>query len=121
MKPDYYDFGEILREQRKLKGWTQSQLATKLKLDTSTINKYESNTVSPKFETVRDLSNIFNVSTDVFYGSEPRETVSTFNLSESQVKILNNLATSFRNKEIKKNLSSEQYELIGQIVVELTK
>ncbi|MBE6880962.1 MAG: helix-turn-helix transcriptional regulator [Ruminococcaceae bacterium] len=118
-----YDFGEILTKQRKLKNMTQKQLAEKLNVSVATISKYESNTAMPPFETVRSLSTIFNISTDVFYGTERRETISTYNLSDEQVKIVQNLTTAFRNHNIavKKNLSAEQYELLGQIVAEFSK
>lgn len=118
-----YDFGEILKKQRKLKKMTQQQLAEKLNVTVTAISKYESNTAMPPFETVRSLAIIFNVSTDVFYGIEQRETISTYNLSDEQVKIIQNLTTAFRNHNIavKKNLSAEQYELLGQIVAEFSK
>ena len=118
-----YDFGEILKKQRKLKKMTQQQLAEKLNVTVTAISKYESNTAMPPFETVRSLAIIFNVSTDVFYGTEQRETISTYNLSDEQVKIVQNLTTAFRNHNIavKKNLSTEQYELLGQIVAEFSK
>mgnify|MGYP003297307647 CR=1 FL=1 len=118
-----YDFGEILKKQRKLKKMTQQQLAEKLNVTVTAISKYESNTAMPPFETVRSLAIIFNVSTDVFYGIEQRETISTYNLSDEQVKIVQNLTTAFRNHNIavKKNLSAEQYELLGQIVAEFSK
>lgn len=118
-----YDFGEILKKQRKLKKMTQQQLADKLNVTVTAISKYESNTAMPPFETVRALAVIFNVSTDVFYGIEQRETISTYNLSEEQIKIVQNLTTAFRNHNIavKKNLSAEQYELLGQIVAEFSK
>lgn len=118
-----YDFGEILKKQRKLKNMTQQQLAEKLNVTVTAISKYESNTAMPPFETVRSLAVIFNVSTDVFYGTEQRETISTYNLSEEQIKIVQNLTTAFRNHNVamKKNLTAEQYELLGQIVAEFSK
>ena len=118
-----YDFGEILKKQRKLKKMTQQQLAEKLNVTVTARSKYESNTAMPPFETVRSLSTIFNVSTDVFYGTEPRDTISTYNLSEEQVKIVHKLTTAFRNhnNDVKKKMSVEQYELLGQIVTEFSK
>lgn len=118
-----YDFGEILKRQRKLKKLTQQQLAEKLNVTVTAISKYENNMAMPPFETVRSLAIIFNVSTDVFYGTEKREIISTYNLSEKQVKIVQNLAKAFRNHNaaMKKDLSAEQYELLGQIVAEFSK
>ena len=118
-----YDFGKILKKQRTLKKMTQQQLADKLNVTVTAISKYESNTALPLFETVRSLATIFNVSTDVFYGTEQRETISTYNLSEDQVAIIQNLSSAFRNHNVsaKKNLSAEQYEILGQIVAEFTK
>ena len=109
--------------QRKQKKMTQQQLAQKLNVTVTAISKYESNTALPPFETVRTLATIFNVSTDVFYGIEQKETISTYNLSDEQVKIVQELTTAFRNHNIstRKNLSTEQCELLGQIVVEFLK
>ena len=117
-----YDFFEILKKLRKMKKMTQKQLAEKLNVTVTAISKYESNTAMPPYETVRSLAIIFNVSTDVFYGTEQRETISKYNLSEEQVKIVQNLTTAFRNHNstIKKKLSAEQYELLGQIVAEFS-
>ncbi len=118
-----YDFGQILKKQRKQKKMTQQQLAEKLNVTVTAISKYESNTALPPFETVRTLAIIFNISTDVFYGIEQRETISTYNLTEEQIKIVQNLTTAFRDHNVstKKNLSTEQCELLGQIVVEFSK
>lgn len=118
-----YDFGQILKMQRKQKKMTQQQLAQKLNVTVTAISKYESNTALPPFEAVRTLATIFNVSTDVFYGIEQKETISTYNLSDEQVKIVQELTTAFRNHNIstRKNLSIEQCELLGQIVVEFSK
>lgn len=83
----------------------------------------ESNTAMPPFETVRSLAAIFNVSTDLFYGIEQREAVSTYNLTDEQVKIVQKLAQAFRNKNIAviKDISAEQYEILVQILVEFLK
>ncbi len=118
-----YDFGEILKRQRKLKKLTQQQLADKLNVTVTAISKYENNMAMPPFETVRSLAIIFNVSTDVFYGTEQREIISTYNLSEEQVRIVQKLTMAFRNHNVamKKDLSAEQYELLGQIVTEFSK
>ena len=118
-----YDFGEILKRQRKLKKLTQQQLADKLNVTVTAISKYENNMAMPPFETVRLLAIIFNVSTDVFYGTEQREIISTYNLSEEQVRIVQKLTMAFRNHNfaMKKDLSAEQYELLGQIVTEFSK
>ena len=117
------DFGSVIKKLRLDEGMTQQQLADKLNITVTTISKYENNMAMPPFETVRSLSTIFNVSTDVFYGIEHREMISTYNLSDEQIKIVQNLTAAFRNHNvaIKKNLSVEQYELLGQIVAEFSK
>ncbi len=49
--------------------------------------------------------------------------MSIVGLTSEQVNIIQNLAAAFRNHNstIKKKLSAEQYELLGQIVAEFSK
>ena len=51
----------LLRENRSL---SQSQLAKKLNISTSTLGMYETNKRNPNTEMLKTLANFFNVSTD---------------------------------------------------------
>lgn len=59
------EFSKRLRVLRKTADMTQSELAEKMRITTSAINKYESATnVFPSIEMLLKLSILFNVSTD---------------------------------------------------------
>ncbi|MBR4627797.1 MAG: helix-turn-helix transcriptional regulator [Ruminococcus sp.] len=117
-----YDFGIILRDLRKSKGYTQKRLADMLGLSVTAVSKYEINQSSPPLETLRAISNIFNVSIDELLGTEQRGKLSTTGLSEEQTDIVKKLIASFRNNSSKnKKLSPESCQLLGEIVEELSK
>ena len=96
-----YDFGIILRDLRKSKGYTQKRLADMLGLSVTAVSKYEINQSSPPLETLRAIST---------------------GLSEEQTDIVRKLIASFRNNSSKnKKLSPESCQLLGEIVEELSK
>jgi transcriptional regulator with XRE-family HTH domain len=66
-----YDFGELLKQLRKEKGYSQEQLAQKINKSKSLISKYENNQKLPTLETLIDLSVLFDVSLD-FLAQIPR-------------------------------------------------
>lgn len=118
-----YNFGLKLKELRKKHNLTQGKLGEKLSLSESTINKYENGTALPQFETMRSIATIFNVSMDELYGTQPKGILSLYGISEQQIKILQELTELFRNDNIsvQKNLSSQQYAVLGEIVTEFLK
>ena len=63
-------FGNILKKLRKEKNFTRYELAEKLNVSYSTIAHYENNHRLPDSNILKDLSMIFNVSTDYLLGSD---------------------------------------------------
>ncbi|WP_018640195.1 helix-turn-helix domain-containing protein [Parafrankia elaeagni] len=61
-------FSKRLREARKAKGYTQEQLAEKVKTKKSTISNYETNYSTPSNEMLLDLSEVLGVSSDYLLG-----------------------------------------------------
>lgn len=118
-----YDFGELLRQERLKKRWTQKRLATLIGVSEATISKYESNQVPPPFEKMRALAVELNISTDVLYGLESQEKISTYGLTSEQSSIMRELSELFRNQNdaFQKRLTEQQFTLIGKIVTEFTK
>lgn len=116
-----YDFGFILKQERKKRGLTQKQLGDKLNVSEATICKYENNTVSPPFETMRSIAAIFNVSLDFLYGNEADSKMSLYGLSGEQIEILRKLATVFRkqNSSVRKQMTEETYQILGHITASL--
>lgn len=60
--------GEILRELRTKKGFSQKQLAEMLNVAQNTISQYENGTREPDAATLIKLANFFSVSTDYLLG-----------------------------------------------------
>lgn len=60
--------GNRITELRKEKGWSQSQLATKINASREAIGKYERNEAVPSVETAKNIADIFDVSLDYLVG-----------------------------------------------------
>ncbi len=59
-----------LKEIRKSCGFTQKEVAEKLKVPRSTYNGYEQNISEPNIETIKNLADLFQVSTDYLLSHE---------------------------------------------------
>lgn len=82
-----------LRQQRKI---TQEQLANEIKIDRSSIAKYESTNSMPSIEVLLSLRNYFNVTLDYLltgqeqvaasdlYGEQEKDLISTFHKLPSE-------------------------------------
>lgn len=119
-----YDFGELLRQLRKEKGYSQEQLAQKINKSKSLISKYENNQKLPTLETLIDLSVLFDVSLDFLAGKEKGRTIMVNNLSSSQIDIINMLIREFHKYKSKygaKGLSTVQLEIFNKLIIEFTK
>ena len=66
-------FGKRLKELRKQKGWTQKELANRLDIRYSHLNKYENGMHAPPLEKLIQLSDIFDVSLDFLVKGLPME------------------------------------------------
>lgn len=114
-----YNFGEILLSLREKNGLTQNQLAQRLGLKNSTISKYEVSNTPPPALMVRKIAKEFGVSSDFLLGLEVSGNVSLYGLTAEQSRIITDLAELFRtqNVKLKHRLSTEQYEMLGRIIV----
>lgn len=113
-----YVFAQRLKELRINAKMTQKKLANKLNVTETTVSKYECEQAYPSFEGMRSISMIFNVSMDYLYGVEKPSDISAFGLTSEQHEILSNLSELFRYQNLCSNreLSDEQYKIIGRIV-----
>ena len=118
-----YELGATIRDLRKKQNMTQKGLARRLNVSEATICKYENNTATPPFETLRTIAVTFNISMDTLCGITHNGSVSIHGLSDIQKDIVENLVDAFRNHNftIKKKISVEDCTLLGQIVAELSK
>lgn len=120
---EIYDFGMILQKLRKERGFTQEQLARMIHKESSIISRYEKGFQNPTFETVREFAAIFNVSMDYLAGMKHQGTLSTHGLTEEQIETLKSLADAYRikNARTRRQLTQEQFAVLGQITAELSK
>lgn len=61
-------FQERLKSARELRGWSQSDLASRAKMPPSSIAHFESGSRKPSFDTLRRLANALEVTTDYLLG-----------------------------------------------------
>ena len=119
-----YEFGEKLREYRNKSKLTQKELAERLGVNFTTLSKYETNATFPKYEILIEIPKILGITLDELCGLQTKGTMPLSSLSDNQIKVIQSLADLFRaqnNNAIKKQLSTEQYAVLGEIVVELLK
>lgn len=94
------DLPEKLRVLRSEYGYTQKQIADKIKVSPSIISAYETGERTPSSEVLLSLSYIYNCSTDYLLGrqtAEPFLIINTTGLTDKQVSAIINLVESIRN------------------------
>ena len=117
-----YDLGALIRSLRKERKITQKKLGEMLDVTEGTISKYEANTMTPPFETLRSIASIFNVSMDTLCGMKHQGTLSTHGLTEAQTETVKALVDAYRvkNAQTGRQLSREYedklvWRIIGRI------
>jgi len=68
------DLGKNIRYLRKLKGWTQKDLAQKLNCSQAVVASYENNKRWPLSEKIITMANLFGVSYDQLFGVQKLRT-----------------------------------------------
>ena len=118
-----YDLGALIKNLRKERKITQKKLGEMLGVSEGTVSKYEANVSLPPFETMRSIASIFNVSMDTLCGTEHQGTLSIHGLTETQTETLKDLIDAYRVKNTQKGrqLTQEQFAVLGRITAELTK
>lgn len=77
-------YGDILKKLRTSKGLSQQELANRLSINRSTYARYETSSTQPDFDTLKQLADYFEVSTDELLGytvDKPTQTKSTENVA----------------------------------------
>ncbi|MDY3765310.1 MAG: helix-turn-helix transcriptional regulator [Lachnospiraceae bacterium] len=88
-----------LKELRKKYGYSQREVANRLRISTSVISAYENGERTPSAEILLALSYLYKCSTDYLLGKDqtPPETVlDTSGLTSNQIQILSDLIDSMR-------------------------
>lgn len=97
MKELFY-MADKIKQLREQMGYTQAELARKLKLTRSSINGWEMGLSVPSTPMVVELAKIFNVSTDYLLGLDDRASLRVEGLSKKEVAVLVDLVSCFREK-----------------------
>ena len=102
---------ENLRMLRKERGWTQAELAKKLKIRQYNISDYEIGRIEPNINTLIKLANAFEVSLDYLVGRNGEEDLENDDInkfinpiSDPQILHLNSVLKTLRPEEKKKIL-----------------
>lgn len=62
------NIGERITEQRKVKNWSQADLANKIEVSRVIIGRYERNEAAPSIDVAKKIADAFNVSLDYLVG-----------------------------------------------------
>lgn len=90
-----------LKKLRNNYGYSQKEVAKKLKISASIVSSYETGERTPSTEVLLALSYLYNVSTDYLLGKDntnPPVSIKDNNLSSKQITAINNLIDSFKDK-----------------------
>lgn len=107
-----YDLGALIRSLRKERKITQKKLGEMLNVTEGTISKYEANTMTPPFETLRSIASIFNVSMDTLCGMKHQGTLSTHGLTEAQAETVKPWSMPIVSKTLRRAGSSRRSSLL---------
>lgn len=70
------EFGNIFKNLREEKGWTQDQMAKMLDTSRSTVGDYETGRKMPRYDRLKQIADIFHTSIDYLLGyTEQRDPV----------------------------------------------
>lgn len=94
-----------LKEQRTKLGLTQKEIADKLHIGSASYQRYENGTREPKLQTLCELADIFNTSTDYLLGRKevnvPTKAPDSNKKPDKWIKLGNVLSTDEKEKVIK--------------------
>lgn len=92
----YSQFGETLKQLRKGRGMTQSELGAKIGLSKAVISKYETGLGYPSFDVLILIAQFFGVSTDYLLGVAGIKSLDISGLTETQADALHRLVAELR-------------------------
>ena len=88
--------GQRIGELRTACGWSQVELAKRLRVAKQTVSNWENENIQPSIEMLVRLSHIFGVTTDYLLGLDQTPRLSTDGLPETVVAHLQLLIEDFR-------------------------
>lgn len=89
--------GQRICELRTALGWSQVELAKRLKVAKQTVSNWENDNIQPSIEMLVRLAKLFNVTTDYLLGLEDKPRLNVEGLPASVVAHLSLLIDDYRN------------------------
>lgn len=113
------EFGDILKILRTEKNMNQSDLATLLSVDRSTVGKWESNSSNPDFSKLKMIAATFDVSTDFLLGVNRQPNTShTLDQNEELIVLtINRVMSCSRNKLFSINETQAIEEHLAELLL----
>ena len=93
-----YVIGETIKSLREQKSMTQAVLAKRLSITRSSVNAWEMGISVPSTQSLTELAEIFDVSTDFLLGLNSTSSVNLKGLTEEDRQIVYALISHLRNK-----------------------
>lgn len=93
---NFCNFGEILKDLRKHRNLTQSELGNQVGLSKAVVSKYENGIGYPSFDILIRIAAFFGVTTDYLLGVSRSKAVDVSGLTESQIQVIHRLIAEFR-------------------------
>ena len=90
--------GQRINKLRTAKGWSQVELAKRLRVAKQTVSNWENDNIQPSIEMLVRLSKIFGVTTDYLLGLEDVPRLSIEGMPASVVAHLELLIEDYRQK-----------------------
>lgn len=101
-----YDFGLRLKELRKKKKLSQSQVSARLNITKSSISGYENNIITLSNDIIVKLTLLYGVTTDYLLGLDNNESIVISDLTNNQKEIVRLLVNEFKLNNRNANLSN---------------
>lgn len=98
MDKSVYDFGLRLKTLREEANFTQKQVADRLNVTLSTIQKYENNTSTPPIDNLEKLALLYHTSLDYMRNLTDRNYIYIDDLPPTKQKLILDIVDNIRNE-----------------------
>ena len=116
-----HGLGQKIYMARKIKKYSQAQLAEKIGKSRAVISAYENDLKTPSGETLIDLSVVLDISLDYLVGFVNRRSIVVEGLSEQQIETLIQLVTEDREGKRYPGFTAHQKQILNDIMGEFGK
>jgi len=109
------EIGKIIREVRKNKSLSQTQLADKIGVQTSAVSKYEKGIVSPTLLQLNKIASALNVETSVFLGNDNTAALEQISIIKRE---LVERQSQINEIKYKSDITNEELKLCNELIIE---